>query len=200
MLGQLSQIGSEVDRVESGFDLATRVIQMFGEDIDSGVWCDLPSGGNSRWHLTRCQNYRTRYQQNESSGAASPKEQTMNFTTFLCDCWTDLVAAFYPSKRQGIRGPHRDYFFFPHLPSLVLFPRLRRYPPHVLGIRCSKPSPWLSLFGLTSIRLRLVLLNGACLRHQAARWIDHRVNCLYAEVYWVWDPYTHVYLTYTCIN
>ena len=48
MLGQLSQIGSEVDRAESGIDLATRVIQMFGEDIDSGVWCDLPSGGNSR--------------------------------------------------------------------------------------------------------------------------------------------------------
>ncbi len=47
-LGQLSQIGSEVERAESGFDLATRVIQMFGEDIDSGVWCDLPSGGNSR--------------------------------------------------------------------------------------------------------------------------------------------------------
>ena len=48
MLGQLSQIGSEVDRAESGIDLATQVIQMFGEDIDSGVWCDLPSGGNSR--------------------------------------------------------------------------------------------------------------------------------------------------------
>jgi hypothetical protein len=48
MLEQLSQIGSEVDRAEYGFDLATRVIQMFGEDIDSGVWCDLPSGGNSR--------------------------------------------------------------------------------------------------------------------------------------------------------
>ncbi len=48
-LGQLSQIGSEVDRAESGFDLATRVIQMFREDIDSVVWCDLqsPSGGNS---------------------------------------------------------------------------------------------------------------------------------------------------------
>ncbi len=28
--------------------LATLVIQMFGEDIDSGVWCDLPSVGNSR--------------------------------------------------------------------------------------------------------------------------------------------------------
>ncbi len=34
MLGQVSQIGSEVDRAEFGFDLATRVIQMFGEDID----------------------------------------------------------------------------------------------------------------------------------------------------------------------
>ena len=48
ILGQVSQIGSEVDRAEFGFDLATRVIQMFGEDIDFGVWCDLPSAGNSR--------------------------------------------------------------------------------------------------------------------------------------------------------
>ena len=48
MLGQVSQIGSKVDTAESGFDLATRVIQMFREDIDSGVWCDIPSGGSSR--------------------------------------------------------------------------------------------------------------------------------------------------------
>ena len=53
MLGQVSQIGSEVDRAEFGFDLATRVIQMFGEDIDFGVWCDLPSAGNSRRTLLR---------------------------------------------------------------------------------------------------------------------------------------------------
>ena len=205
MLGQLSQIGSKVDRAESGLDLATRVIQTFGEDIDSGVWCDLPSGGNSRqnWQTSRCQNYRTRYQQHESSGAASPKEHAMNFATMLCDRWTDLVAAFYPSKQQGIRGARRDYyFFFPHPPFLVLLPWLRRYPPHVLGIHCSNPSPWLSHFGLTSIRHRLVLLNGACLRHQATCWINQRVICLYVEVYWVcvWDPYTHIYLTYTHIN
>ena len=34
----------------------------------------------------------TRHKQHESSGAASPKEQTMNSATMLCDCWTDLVA------------------------------------------------------------------------------------------------------------
>jgi hypothetical protein len=49
-VGQLSQIGSEVDRAESGFDLATRVIQMFGEDILIPEWCDLPSCGNSCWN------------------------------------------------------------------------------------------------------------------------------------------------------
>ena len=62
------------------------------------------------WQHHRCQNYRARYQQHESSGAASPKEQKMDFATILCDRRTDLVAAFYPSKREGIRGPHRDYF------------------------------------------------------------------------------------------
>ncbi len=50
----------------------------------------------------------------------------------------------------------------------VLFPQLRRYPPHVFGIRCLEPSPWLILLGSMSIQLRLDLLDSSFLRHQAA--------------------------------
>jgi hypothetical protein len=87
----------------------------------------------------------------------------------------------------------------PALPGTL--PPTEKVPSSCLGhllfeaISLAKP-----FFGSTSILLRLVLLNGACLRHQAARSINQQVNCLYVEVYWVWDPYTHVYLTYTCIN
>ncbi len=110
------ELGAKLTEQNLESKLATQVIQMFGEDIDSGVWCDLPSVGNSCRTWQRCWNYMIWHQQHESSGAASPNEQSMNSTAMLCDCWTDLVAAFYLSKRQGIRGPHRDYFSFPTRP------------------------------------------------------------------------------------
>ena len=55
---------------------------------------ELPNERPAKWELRSC----------------FTKRADNEYAKILCDRRTDLVAAFYPSKREGIRGPHRDYF------------------------------------------------------------------------------------------
>ncbi len=167
---------------------------MLREDIDSGVGFDQPpSCAMYDWHLRALRNESSKKWEHRICFIKITNDGSCHNFMWMLDWSCGSLSLHQNDFWEALV----EIIFFPHPPSLVLFPHLRRCPPNVLVIRCSEPSPWIILLGLCPSNLNWTYWTGVAwgirlLAKLIGEWIAWIWRCI-----WVQDPYTHLSYTHS---